>query len=77
MGNSEHHRFLTGRDNPQIKQSIRWLAAQNKRLTELRLLVIPGQCDYLGTSEAADGVYPRAGKRAGAPQRVSCARRLR
>ena len=35
-----HHRFLTGRDNPQIKQSIRWLA-DRRRLTELRLLVIP------------------------------------
>jgi pyruvate-formate lyase-activating enzyme len=23
---NEHHRFLTGRENPQIKQSIRWLA---------------------------------------------------
>ena len=43
---NEHHRFLTGRENPQIKQSIRWLAERH-RLTELRLLVIPGQCDYL------------------------------
>ena len=43
---NEHHRFLTGRENPQIKQSIRWLADRN-RLTELRLLVIPEQCDYL------------------------------
>ena len=45
MGN-EHHRFLTGRENPQIKESIRWLADRH-RLTELRLLVIPEQCDYL------------------------------
>ena len=43
---NEHHRVLTGRENPQIKQSIRWLA-QHQRLTELRLLVIPEQCDYL------------------------------
>jgi pyruvate-formate lyase-activating enzyme len=43
---NEHHRFLTGRENPQIKQSIRWLADRH-RLTELRLLVIPEQCDYL------------------------------
>jgi pyruvate-formate lyase-activating enzyme len=32
---NEHHRFLTGRENPQIKQSIRWLA-HHQRLTELR-----------------------------------------
>jgi len=44
--NNEHHRFLTGRENPQIKHSIRWLA-QHQRLTELRLLVIPDRCDYL------------------------------
>jgi pyruvate-formate lyase-activating enzyme len=31
---NEHHR-LTGRENPQIKHSIRWLA-QHQRLTELR-----------------------------------------
>lgn len=43
---SEHHRFLTRRDNHQIKQSIRWLAAHSK-LTELRLLVIPDHCDYM------------------------------
>lgn len=43
---NEHHRFLTGRDNPQIKQSIRWLA-ERQRLTELRLLVIPERCDYM------------------------------
>ncbi|OLR19657.1 YjjW family glycine radical enzyme activase [Enterobacter kobei] len=40
------HRQLTGRDNAQVKQSIRWLAARDK-LSELRLLVIPGQSDYL------------------------------
>jgi YjjW family glycine radical enzyme activase len=44
--NNEHHRFLTGRENPQIKDSIRWLA-HHQRLTELRLLVIPDHCDYL------------------------------
>lgn len=43
---SAHHRFLTGRDNAIIKHSIRWLAA-HQRLSELRLLVIPGNCDYL------------------------------
>lgn len=43
---NEHHRYLTGRENPQIKHSIR-LLAQHNRLTELRLLVIPDQCDYL------------------------------
>ena len=43
---SDHHRFLTGRDNAQIKASIRLLAA-HQRLAELRLLVIPDQCDYL------------------------------
>ena len=43
---NEHHRFLTGRDNPQIKQSIRWLA-DHHRLAELRLLLIPDRCDYL------------------------------
>lgn len=43
---SEHHRYLTGRDNAQIKASIRLLAA-HQQLAELRLLVIPDQCDYL------------------------------
>ncbi|XWJ91676.1 YjjW family glycine radical enzyme activase [Phytobacter ursingii] len=43
---SDHHRFLTGRDNTQIKASIRLLAA-HQRLTELRLLLIPDRCDYL------------------------------
>lgn len=43
---SEHHRFLTGRGNEQVKKSLRLLASQNK-LTELRLLVIPQYCDYL------------------------------
>ncbi len=42
---SECHRALTGRDNAQIKRSIRLLAEEGK-LTELRLLVIPGQVDY-------------------------------
>lgn len=40
------HRFLTGRDNAQVKASLRLLAEQQK-LTELRLLVIPEHCDYL------------------------------
>lgn len=44
--NNDHHRFLTGRENGVIKQSIRWLA-KHHRLTELRLLVIPDHCDYL------------------------------
>ncbi|CBG91586.1 YjjW family glycine radical enzyme activase [Citrobacter rodentium] len=43
---SEYHQRLTGRDNAQIKRSILWLAARQK-LAELRLLVIPGQVDYL------------------------------
>lgn len=43
---NEHHRFLTGRENTLIKQSIRWLADRH-RLTELRLLAIPDRCDYL------------------------------
>lgn len=40
------HQRLTGRDNAQIKHSIRILAEHGK-LAELRLLVIPGQVDYL------------------------------
>lgn len=40
------HRQLTGRDNTLIKQSITFLSGQGK-LEELRLLVIPGQVDYL------------------------------
>ena len=43
---SECHFALTGRDNAQVKQSIRWLAAQGK-LAELRLLVIPDRTDYV------------------------------
>lgn len=43
---SECHRRLTGRDNAQIKRSIRHLADRGK-LVELRLLVIPGQVDYM------------------------------
>lgn len=39
------HRFLTGRDNTQVFTSLRLLAA-HKKLTELRLLVIPDHCDY-------------------------------
>ncbi|MEN0586205.1 MULTISPECIES: YjjW family glycine radical enzyme activase [unclassified Kosakonia] len=44
-GNARH-RFLTGRDNVQVKASLRLLAAE-KKLAELRLLVIPEQSDYL------------------------------
>jgi YjjW family glycine radical enzyme activase len=40
------HRELTGRDNTQVKASLR-LLADNKKLTELRLLVIPEHSDYL------------------------------
>ena len=40
------HIALTGRDNEQIKRSITLLSKRGK-LTELRLLVIPGQVDYL------------------------------
>lgn len=40
------HQVLTGRGNARIKQSIQWLA-QRGMLSELRLLVIPEQTDYL------------------------------
>ncbi|STJ31268.1 radical SAM superfamily protein [Escherichia coli] len=43
---SECHQQITGRDNQQIKRSICLLAERGK-LAELRLLVIPGQVDYL------------------------------
>ncbi|GHK97746.1 hypothetical protein ECZU20_24960 [Escherichia coli] len=43
---SECHQQLTGRDNQQIKRSI-YLLAERGKLAELRLLVIPGQVDYL------------------------------
>lgn len=42
----DSHRYLTGRGNKRIKESIKWLA-NNKLLTELRLLYIPGKTDYL------------------------------
>jgi len=42
----ECHLALTGRDNAPIKRSILLLADRGK-LAELRLLVIPGQVDYL------------------------------
>lgn len=48
---SEHHRWLTGRDNRRILQSIRWLAQQHQ-LAELRLLVIPQHSDYLEHCDA-------------------------
>lgn len=48
---SECHRRLTGRDNAPVKRSILWLAGRNK-LTELRLLVIPGQVDYMAHIDA-------------------------
>jgi YjjW family glycine radical enzyme activase len=44
------HLALTGRSNARIKASIRWLAEQ-RMLAELRLLVIPGQTDYLQAIE--------------------------
>ncbi|HHU0691971.1 YjjW family glycine radical enzyme activase [Citrobacter sp. Marseille-Q3906] len=43
---SAYHMQLTGRDNATIKRSILFLAERGK-LAELRLLVIPGQVDYL------------------------------
>ncbi|WP_448885821.1 YjjW family glycine radical enzyme activase [Citrobacter telavivensis] len=43
---SARHIALTGRDNAQIKRSIT-LLAQRGKLAELRLLVIPGQVDYM------------------------------
>lgn len=45
------HLALTGKGNTRIKQSIQWLA-QQRMLSELRLLVIPGQTDYVQESEA-------------------------
>lgn len=42
---SRRHRELTGRDNAQVKASLR-LLADHKKLSELRLLVIPDHCDY-------------------------------
>lgn len=42
----ERHRFLTGRSNARIVNSIRFLAAQ-KKLAELRLFLIPEHSDYL------------------------------
>lgn len=42
----QRHQALTGRGNGRIKASIRWLA-EHGMLTELRLLVIPEQSDYL------------------------------
>ncbi|MGY0150387.1 YjjW family glycine radical enzyme activase [Edwardsiella tarda] len=47
----ERHRWLTGRGNRRILQSIRWLAQQH-RLAELRLLVIPQYSDYLDHCDA-------------------------
>lgn len=43
---SERHRFLTGRDNRLVLTSLR-LLAENHKLAELRLLVIPEHSDYL------------------------------
>ncbi|MGK9172478.1 YjjW family glycine radical enzyme activase [Yokenella regensburgei] len=40
------HHSLTGRDNSQVKSSLR-LLAENRKLAELRLLVIPDHSDYL------------------------------
>ncbi|WP_312981805.1 YjjW family glycine radical enzyme activase [Atlantibacter sp.] len=42
----ERHQFLTGRSNLRIIESIRFLAEQEK-LAELRLLLIPEHSDYL------------------------------
>ena len=58
---NEHHRFLTGRENPLIKQSIRWLAG-HERLSELRLLVIPDRCDYLQHHRELTAFIQRLGK---------------
>lgn len=44
------HIYLTGRGNQRIKESIKWLA-NNKLLTELRLLYIPEKTDYLENIE--------------------------
>lgn len=42
----QRHRFLTGRGNTRILNSIRFLASQNK-LAEVRLLLIPEHSDYM------------------------------
>lgn len=44
------HQALTRRSNARIKASIQWLA-ERRMLAELRLLVIPGQTDYLQSIE--------------------------
>ena len=54
------HRQLTGRDNTLIKQSITFLSGQRK-LAELRLLVIPGQVDYLQHIDALAAFIIRIG----------------
>ncbi|MEX3021376.1 YjjW family glycine radical enzyme activase [Kluyvera sp. STS39-E] len=43
---NDKHLALTGKGNARIKQSIKWLAERGM-LSELRLLVIPGQTDFL------------------------------
>ncbi|HAT1570126.1 TPA: YjjW family glycine radical enzyme activase [Kluyvera cryocrescens] len=48
---NDAHLALTGKGNTRIKQSIQWLT-QQRMLSELRLLVIPGQTDYVQESEA-------------------------
>ncbi|MEX9253171.1 YjjW family glycine radical enzyme activase [Pseudenterobacter timonensis] len=64
---NEHHRLLTGRDNGPVKASIRWLA-QHRRLTELRLLVIPDRSDYLTHLPALAAFIHTAG---GVPVRIN------
>lgn len=49
--NSTHHQALTGKDNKRVKASIQFLASQ-KKLAELRLLVIPEHSDYLAHIDA-------------------------
>lgn len=55
------HRQLTGRDNTLIKQSITFLSRQEK-LAELRLLVIPGQVDYLQHIDALAAFIKQSGE---------------
>ena len=72
---SECHQQLTGRDNQQIKRSICLLAERGK-LAELRLLVIPGQVDYLQHIEELAALIKGTWRCSGTPERVSCPRRV-
>ncbi|MFU0911001.1 YjjW family glycine radical enzyme activase [Kluyvera intermedia] len=57
---NERHLALTGRGNTRIKQSLHWLA-QRGMLSELRLLVIPEQTDYLQEATALSAFIAELG----------------